>query len=311
MNFRGRSLLSMADMSRKEIAELIGQAADIKTNKERPDLQGKSLGMIFEKPSLRTRVSFTVAMNQLGGSCVDLDKVIGIGSREPFEDVIMVLSRYFDALAIRTYSQGRLLDFVGSANIPVINALSDQEHPCQALADILTITEHIGNSAEVELAYVGDANNVAASLAIAAASLGMNSRFIFPVGYNLPEWVAHEASVRAAESKARFLISTDLRSSLPGANVVYTDVWVSMGQEDQISQKIMDFDGYMIDEAMMSLAEKDAIFMHPMPAHYGEEVPDRFLIDYPRSVTFDQAENRLHVQKALLASILQNATREG
>ena len=307
MNFIGRNLLSMADMSPDEIAELLYQARAIKTGRETPNLQGKSLGMIFEKPSLRTRVSFTVAMNQMGGSCLDLGKEIGIGSREPFEDVMMVLARYFDVLAMRTYTQKRLEDLAGVANIPVINALSDQEHPCQALADVLTISEYVDHGAGVELAYVGDANNVASSLAIAATSLGMNSRFIFPAGYNMPEWVAREASARAARSKAKFLVTNDLRSSLSGANVVYTDVWVSMGQEDQSDQRIMDFDGYKIDYDMMALAQNDAIFMHPMPAHYGEEVPERFLIDYPRSVTFDQAENRLHVQKALLASILQNA----
>jgi ornithine carbamoyltransferase len=307
MNFMGQNLLSMADMSPDQITELLYQARAIKTGEETPNLQGKSLGMIFEKPSLRTRVSFTVAMTQMGGSCLELDKEIGIGSREPFEDVIMVLSRYFDALAMRTYSQKRLEDLAAIANIPVINALSDQEHPCQALADVLTISEYAGGSAGVELAYVGDANNVASSLAIAAASLGMNSRFIFPAGYSMPEWVVREAGARAAKSKSRFLITNDPRSSLQGANVVYTDVWVSMGQEEQSDQRVTDFDGYKIDYDMMSLAQDGAIFMHPMPAHYGEEVPDRFLIDYPRSVTFDQAENRLHVQKALLASMLQNA----
>ncbi len=307
MNFMGQNLLSMADMSPDQITELLYQARAIKTGEETPNLQGKSLGMIFEKPSLRTRVSFTVAMTQMGGSCLELDKEIGIGSREPFEDVMMVLSRYFDALAMRTYSQKRLEDLAAIANIPVINALSDQEHPCQALADVLTISEYAGGSAGVELAYVGDANNVASSLAIAAASLGMNSRFIFPVGYSMPEWVVREAGARAAKSKSRFLITSDPLSSLQGANVVYTDVWVSMGQEEQSDQRVTDFDGYKIDYDMMSLAQDGAIFMHPMPAHYGEEVPDRFLIDYPRSVTFDQAENRLHVQKALLASMLQNA----
>ena len=308
MNLIGRNLLSMADMSPDEISGLLEQASAIKTGTESPDLRSKSIGMIFEKPSLRTRVSFTVAMNQMGGSCFELGKEIGIGSREPFEDVVMVLSRYFDALVMRTYSQGRLEHLADVANIPVINALSDQEHPCQALADVLTIGEHIGSSSDVDIAYVGDANNVACSLAIAAASLGMNSRFIFPVGYSMPEWVVREAASRASKSKARFLITTDPLASLQGANVVYTDVWISMGQEDQGNQRIADFDGYKIDYDMMSLAEPNAIFMHPMPAHYGEEVPDRFLIDYPTSVTFDQAENRLHVQKALLASILQKAS---
>ena len=170
MNLKGRNLLSMADISDDEISGLVSDARNIKGNKEIPDLKGKSLGMIFEKPSLRTRVSFTVAMNQMGGSCIDLGKEIGIGSREPFEDVVRVLDRYFDALAMRTYSQERLNELAGIANIPVINALSDQEHPCQALADVLTITEHIGQGGDVELAYVGDANNVAASLAIAVAS---------------------------------------------------------------------------------------------------------------------------------------------
>ena len=306
MNFTGRNLLSMADMSDDEIVGLLHQARNIKMRRETPDLKGKSLGMIFEKPSLRTRVSFTVAMNQMGGACIELGKEIGIGSREPFEDVVRVLARYFDALAMRTYAQDRLDELARIVDIPVINALSDQEHPCQALADVLTITEHIGHGQDVELAYVGDANNVAASLAIAAASLGMNSRFIFPSGYNMPEWVLSEARARAAKSKAKFLVTSDPSSSLDGANVVYTDVWFSMGQEEESGQRIADFDGYKIDFSMMSLAAQDAIFMHPMPAHYGEEVPERFLIDYPRSVTFDQAENRLHVQKALLASILQN-----
>ncbi|MSQ40346.1 MAG: ornithine carbamoyltransferase [Dehalococcoidia bacterium] len=302
---KGRDLLSIADLSPEEIWGLVERALAIKRGQERPSIAGATVALMFEKPSLRTRVSFHVAIHHLGGYSLELTREqVGLGGREPVEDMAKVLSRYVDALVVRTFAQRTLEELAQHATVPVINALSDQEHPCQALADLLTIYERRGALKGVTLAYVGDGNNVAASLALAASSTGMAFHIASPEGYDLPTKVLVTAQKRAAASGASVTCLRSPREAVVGADVLYTDVWASMGQEGEASLRRTAFMGYQVNEDLLALAAPHAILLHPMPAHYGEEVPKGFL-NHPQSVAFDQAENRLHIQKAILAAILQ------
>jgi len=268
-------------------------------------LAGKTLALVFEKPSLRTRVSFDVAMRQLGGDCIYLSPAeVGLGTREPVEDVARVLSRYVDCIAARTFAHETVQELARWAEVPVINALSDGEHPCQALADVLTIQEKKGRLAGVSLAFVGDGNNTARSLCLAAAMSGMEFRFASPEGYGLPEATVARARELARGSGGAVTCLRDPEEAVKGADVVYTDVWASMGQEEESAARREAFLGYQVDARMMSLAAPEAIFMHDLPAHRGEEVSAE-VIEGPQSVVFDQAENRLHAQKAVLALILR------
>ncbi len=301
---KGRDLLSIADLSPEEIWGLVERALAIKRGQERPSIAGATVALLFEKPSLRTRVSFQVAIHQLGGYPLELTREqVGLGSREPVEDIAKVLSRFVNALVVRTFAQRTLEELAQHATVPVINALSDQEHPCQALADLLTIYERRGALKGVTLAYIGDGNNVAASLALAAASTGMAFHIASPEGYDLPTKVLRVAQQRAAASGAFVTCLRSPRAAVVGADVVYTDVWASMGQEGEAPLRRTAFAGYQVNEDLLALAAPHAIFLHDMPAHYGEEVPPGFL-NHPQSAVFDQAENRLHVQKAILAAIL-------
>ncbi|MDO8612308.1 MAG: ornithine carbamoyltransferase [Dehalococcoidia bacterium] len=267
-------------------------------------LAGKVLALVFEKPSLRTRVSFDVGMRQLGGECLYLSPPeVGLGSREPVEDVARTLSRYVDGIAARTFEHHTVEELARWATVPVINALSDGEHPCQALADVLTVEEKKGRLAGVSLAFVGDGNNVARSLCLAAAMSGMEFRFASPAGYELPAETVARAEEMARASGGSVACLNDPKEAVRGADVVYTDVWASMGQEAHASARREAFQGYQVDARMMSLAAADAVFMHDLPAHRGEEVAAE-VIEGPQSVVFDQAENRLHAQKAALALIL-------
>jgi ornithine carbamoyltransferase len=270
----------------------------------RPILSGKTLALVFEKPSLRTRVSFDVAMTHLGGHCIYISPPeVGLGQRETPADVARVLSRYVDAIAARTFTQATVQELADHAAVPVINALSDEEHPCQALADLLTVREKKGGLRGVTLAYIGDGNNVANSLAFGGAMTGIHLRFASPAGYEMPERVRALAETLAAECGGSIAQLSDPAEAATGADVVYTDVWASMGQEHESSARRESFTGYTVDERLMSLAKADAIFMHDLPAHRGEEVTAE-VIDGPRSVVFDQAENRVHAQKAVLALLL-------
>jgi ornithine carbamoyltransferase len=267
-------------------------------------LDGKTIAMLFEKPSLRTRVSFEVGMKQLGGTAIYLSQAeVGLGQREPVEDVARVLSRYVAAIVARTYAQKSLQDLADAADVPVVNALSDDEHPCQALADLLTIRERKGRLAGVAVAFIGDGNNVSASLALASGLTGVDFRIASPAGYSLPAGVVASARERARGSGGAIETLITPEEAVRGADVVYTDVWTSMGQESSRLERLEAFQGYQVDAELMALAKPDAIFMHDLPAHRGEEI-DNAVIEGPQSVVFDQAENRLHAQKALLAAIM-------
>jgi ornithine carbamoyltransferase len=301
---KGKDLLSIADLSSEDISQLISDAVDMKTAGWLSMLSGKTLAIMFEKPSLRTRVSFELAMRQLGGQTIYLSPAeVGLGQREAVPDVARVLSRYVDAIAARTFSHESLEVLAGSATVPVINALSDWEHPCQALADILTIYEKKGELGGLTLAFVGDGNNVARSLMLAASLTGMRFRIASPAGYRVDDRVVQLAQTNAASSGGEILCLEDPRLAVSRADIVYTDVWASMGQEAEAEARRKIFAGYQVTTELLSLAGEEAIFMHPLPAHHGEEVAEG-VIDSPRSVVFDQAENRLHLQKALLAQML-------
>jgi len=301
---KGKDLLSIADLNREDISLLISRAIELKEEGWRHSLSEKVLALVFEKPSLRTRVSFEIAMRQMGGYAIYLSPAeVGLGEREPVPDVARVLSRYVDAIAARTFSHETLELLARYADVPVINALSDLEHPCQALADLLTIYEKKGELEGLTLAYVGDGNNVANSLMLASALAGIHFRIAAPAGYQIRDDLLELARSYAMESGTEILCTEDPRQAVHEADIVYTDVWTSMGQEDESEKRHRAFSGYQIDDELLAQAEEGAILMHPLPAHQGEEVA-RGVLDSPQSVVFDQAENRMHLQKALLAEML-------
>lgn len=301
---RGSHLLSIGDLSEEELEEILSTAARLKGDGYPRALEGQTLALLFEKPSLRTRVSFDVAMQQLGGHAVYLPQSeVGLGQREPVADVARVLGRYVDGIVARTYRQQTLNDLAEHASVPVINALSDEQHPCQALADLLTIRERKGGVRGVKIAFVGDGNNVAASLAQASALAGAHFSIASPPGYRLPEDVVISVEEFARASGGSFRSSESAEEMVEGTDVVYTDVWTSMGQEDSYEQRLRAFEAYQVTPELMKLADRGAIFMHDLPAHRGEETVDD-VIEGPQSVVFDQAENRLHAQRAVLLLLL-------
>ena len=301
-----KDLLSIADLNGKEIEALIEKARNVKRRGPTQVLTGKTLALLFEKPSLRTRVSFEMAMHQLGGHSVYLSpQEVGVGKREGVADVARVLSRYIDVIAARTFSHETLRILARYSSVPVINALSDLEHPCQALSDLLTIYEKKGKLAGLTVAFIGDGNNVANSLLLAACLVGMNFRFASPKGYELKKGMLSKGRRFAAPSGSLIQVTDDPRKAAKGADVIYTDVWISMGHEEEAKKRRRSFSGYQVDDKLLSLGKKDVLFMHPLPAHHGEEI-SAGLLDDPRSVVFDQAENRLHLQKALLLRLLSN-----
>jgi ornithine carbamoyltransferase len=299
-----KDLLSISDLDSEDIRLLIRDAVDMKAEGWLSLLSGKTLVIMFEKPSLRTRVSFELAMRQLGGETVYLSPAeVGLGSRESVPDVARVLSRYANAITARTFSHQTLEVLASHATVSVINALSDLEHPCQALADLLTIYEKKNDLAGLTLAFIGDGNNVAHSLMLAASLTGINFRIASPVRYRVQDRILSLAQGYAVASGAEILATEEPQEAVSGADVVYTDVWTSMGQEAEAEERCQVFRRYQVNSELMSLAKEDAILMHPLPAHRGEEVSESIL-DSPKSVVFDQAENRLHMQKALLAMLL-------
>jgi ornithine carbamoyltransferase len=301
---RGRDLLSIADLKPQELRMVLETAGRLKGEGYPRVLAGRTLALLFEKASLRTRVSFDVAMQQLGGHAVYLSQAeVGLGQREPVADVARVLSRYVDGIAARTYTQKTLVELSRHASVPVINALSDDEHPCQALADLLTVREKKGRLEGIRLAFVGDGNNVAASLAQASVMAGVSLSIASPRGYELSEGILEDARSLAGGSGGSVEKVASPDEAVRGADVVYTDVWTSMGQEDSHVQRLEAFAGYQVTPELMSLAQPDAIFMHDLPAHRGEEIVDE-VIESPQSVVFDQAENRLHAQRAILLLLL-------
>lgn len=300
----GRDLISIADMSPQDIRRVVNTALMMKSGRSSSVLKGKTLALLFEKPSLRTRVSFDVAMQQLGGHAVYLSPAeVGLGEREPVADVARVLSRYVDAIATRTFAQETVEELARWADVPVINALSDGEHPCQALADLLTIYEKKGRWRGLVLSFVGDGNNVARSLMLGSALAGMDFRIASPQGYGISTELVDKAKSLAAASGAAVACVESPQEAVSGADVVYTDVWTSMGQEKERAERQRAFGGYQVNAELLALASPDAIVMHDLPAHRGEEIADE-VIEGPQSVIFDQAENRLHAQKAVLSLIL-------
>jgi ornithine carbamoyltransferase len=301
---KAKDLLSISDLNREDMDSLIRDAVGMKGRGWSSVLDGKILAILFEKPSLRTRVSFEVAMRQLGGQAIYLSPPeVGLGERESVPDVARVLSRYVDIITARTFSHQTVEVLANYSAVPVINALSDLEHPCQALADFLTIYEKKGKLKDVNLAFIGDGNNVAHSLLLAASITGMNFRIASPAGYSIQERILHQAQDYAAISGAEILCTEEPGLAVSEADIVYTDVWASMGQEAEAQKRQEIFADYQVNNKLLSLARKDAIFMHDLPAHHGEEVAEG-IIDSPQSVVFDQAENRMHVLKALLPKIL-------
>ncbi|MCJ7655420.1 MAG: ornithine carbamoyltransferase [Dehalococcoidia bacterium] len=304
-----KDLLSVADLSAAEAEKIIAQALKLKRGPAPQLLSDKILALMFEKPSLRTRASFEVAVRQLGGSCFYLSPdEVGLGKREPVSDVAHVLNRYVNGIIARTFSHQTLQMLARNSTVPVINALSDLEHPCQALADIMTIHEKKGKLKGLNLAFIGDGNNVAHSLLLAAAQMGINFRIASPPGYAVKDEILQVAKEFAAHSGSQILLTEEPEQAVKDADVVYTDVWTSMGQEIEARKRRKAFARYKVDVRLLSLAKKDVIFMHPLPAHHGEEVAIG-LLDSPCSVVFDQAENRLHLQKALLAEMFGKAGR--
>lgn len=301
---KGRDLLSISDLNPDELDFLVQSALSMKRDGNRPVLEGKTAALIFEKPSLRTRVSFEVGMKQLGGSAIYLSQAeVGLGQRESVQDIARVLSRYVASIVARTYQQQLLVDLAAAADVPVVNALSDDEHPCQALADLLTVREKKGRLAGIRIAFIGDGNNVAASLALGCGLSGAEFVLAHPDGFGLPAEILEAARAWARKTGGAIETVTAPEDAVRGADAVYTDVWTSMGQEAAWRERQEAFQGYQVDARLMALAKPDAIFMHDLPAHRGEEV-DNAVIEGPQSVVFDQAENRLHAQKALLAAIM-------
>jgi len=302
-SLRGRDFLSSADTTAEETASLLQLAAQLKRGDRRIDLGNRVLGLIFTKASTRTRVSFQVAMARLGGQTVDLNpSVTQLGRGEPLEDTARVLSRYCDALAIRTFAQQEIADYAHWASIPVINALTDLEHPCQALADFLTMQEVHGDLAGQTLAYIGDGNNVAHSLMICGALLGVNVRIGCPDGFEPLPGVLDQAR-SLAQHGAVIEVTSDPVQAVSGAQAVYTDVWASMGQEAEQAERERAFAAFCVDQALMDQADASAIVLHCLPAHRGEEI-SADVMEGSASRIFDQAENRLHAQQALLAALM-------
>ena len=282
---------------------LLNLASQFKSRERRVDLSGRVLGLIFSKPSTRTRVSFSVAMARLGGQTIDLlPTVTQVGRGEPIADTARVLSRYCDALAIRTFGHEDVTTYAHWASVPVINALTDLEHPCQALADYLTLREAYGRLEGLTMAYVGDGNNVAHSLMLCGALLGVNVRIGCPEGFEPLPGVLEQAQT-LAQHGASIDVMTDPREAVAGAQAIYTDVWASMGQEAEQAQREQAFAGFCVDQALMEQAAADAIVLHCLPAHRGEEISAE-VMEGTASRIFDQAENRLHAQQALLAVLM-------
>ncbi len=308
---RHKDFIEIHDYAAGEVMQIFELARDIKANpkKYRETLEGQTLAMIFEKSSTRTRVSFEVGMFQLGGHALFLSsRDIQLGRGEPIDDTAKVLSRYVDGIMARTFAHKTVTDLAEYASVPVINGLTDLSHPCQVMTDYFTAWEKFGNLKGRKIAYIGDGNNMAHSLMYGAPKVGMNIAIATPKGYAPDITVVAAAEEDAKSAGTKLLVTTSIEEAVKDADVVETDVWASMGQEDEAEKRRRDFSGWMIDDRIMSMAKKDAIFMHCLPAHRGEEV-SAAVIDSPRSVIHDEAENRLHVQKAIMVTLMKDRKR--
>ena len=298
-----RDILSVADFAPGEVEQLVKKTIKSKKEAWPQVLAGKNIALLFEKPSLRTRMSFELAVHHLGGYAIYMSPdEIGLGKRESVPDVAHVLSRYVQGVVARTFLHHTLETMAEYASIPVINALSDYEHPCQAMADLVTIYERKGKFKGLNLAFIGDGNNVANSLLIGCAMVGINFLIATPQEYSLKDNVLRIANKYAEQTDSHIMLLEEPAMAAKDADVIYTDVWTSMGQEEEYEQRRIAFAEYQVNEKLLSYAKKDAIVMHPLPAHHGEEVAVG-IIDKYRSVIFDQAENRLHFQRTLLAEL--------
>jgi ornithine carbamoyltransferase len=301
-----KNFLSINDCSAEELLGLLDESVKLKKlykgGGQDLCLCGKVLAMLFEKPSLRTRISFHVAMTDLGGSAIYVkpEDIGGIGKREPVKDMARVLSRYVDGIMARTFEHSVVVELAEFATVPVINALTDWSHPCQAMADVLTIKEHLGRLDGVKVAYVGDGNNVARSLAFACAKLGMKMVIATPAGYELDVETIETTNQISAGSIQQV---NEPKRAVGGADIIYTDTWVSMGQEDEKKKRIKDFKGFQVDAKLVKLAGSGVKIMHCLPAYRGFEITDE-VVESPNSIIFDQSENRLHFQRALLKKLL-------
>src|SRR6187397_3559287 len=308
-SLKGRSFTRVADWSRDELLSVLDLADDLKqrqaSREEHHLLPGRTLAMIFQKPSTRTRVSFEVGMTQLGGHALYLAAGdLQLGRGETLRDTATVLSRYVDGIMIRTFAQDDVEELAQHGSIPVINGLTDSSHPCQALADVMTIRERLGTLEGVRVAYLGDGNNVCASLMVACAKLGADFVAATPEGYEPADEVVGWARAAANVSGRSVELMHDARAAAEGADVLYTDVWTSMGQDEERERRLADLAGFGIDDALVQLGSERAIVLHCLPAHYGEEITEDVLYG-PRSAIWDQAENRLHAQKALMALVIR------
>jgi ornithine carbamoyltransferase len=306
---KGRDFLRVNDWDADELIQVLDLADRLKARqRERvahTHLEGRSLGMIFQKPSTRTRVSFEVGMFQLGGTALYLAAGdLQLGRGETIKDTGVVLSRYLDGIMIRTFAQADVDELAAAADIPVINGLTDDFHPCQALADVMTIRERLGGFDGVRVAYLGDGNNVCHSLMVACAKLGMDFVAATPEGYEPSDEVVGWARAAANVSGSSVELTHDPRAGVEGADVLYTDVWTSMGQDEERERRLADLAGFGIDDALVQLGSERVIVLHCLPAHYGEEITEEVLYG-PRSAIWDQAENRLHAQKALMALVIK------
>jgi len=299
-----KHFLKFSDIAPDEIQPILDRAIELKSGASSTALAGKSVAILFEKPSLRTKLSFWVGTEKLGGNPVHFaPEEVGLGKREPVVDVANVMSRMSDMAVIRTFAQSILEEFAAAATIPVINALTDAEHPCQALADVQTIVEQLGSVSGAKVAFIGDGNNVAVSLAYAVAGLGGQLTVASPDGYTLPQESLDGANAYGASVGGSVKQVRSPQEGVAGADIVYTDVWTSMGQEAETAKRLIAFDGYQVNPALLDQAAPNVKFMHDLPAHPGEEISDGLLYD-PRSVAFDQAENRLWAQAALMEKLI-------
>jgi ornithine carbamoyltransferase len=308
LKLKGRSFLTLHDYTPAEIGGLLDFAAHLKAGQKagvaHALLPGRVLAMIFQKTSTRTRVSFEVGMYQLGGHALFLSaNDIQLKLGETIKDTANVLSRYVNAIMIRTFAQQDVADLATYGQVPVINGLTDDFHPCQIMADLLTIREHFGELAGRRLVYVGDGNNVAHSLMLGGAKTGMHVTICTPGGYDPKDWVVKWAREDAEQTGATIELARDPHAAVKGADVLYTDTWASMGQEAEHARRVKDLEGYQIDDALLAEAGPQARVMHCLPAHWGEEISESVVYS-PQSIVFDQAENRLHAQKAILAALI-------
>jgi ornithine carbamoyltransferase len=309
VHLKGRDFLRVNDWEPEELVSVLEIADRLKARQEQRiehhHLPGRTLGMIFQKPSTRTRVSFEVGISQLGGTGLYLAAGdLQLGRGETIKDTARVLSRYLDGVMIRTYSQADVDELAEHADIPVINGLTDEFHPCQALADVMTIRERFGSFEGVRVAYLGDGNNVCHSLMVACAKLGMHFTAATPEGYEPSEEVVGWAQAATQASGGSVAVHRDPRATAKGADVLYTDVWTSMGQEEERERRLRDLAAYRVDDDLLRLASDRSVVLHCLPAHYGEEITEDVLYG-PRSAVWDQAENRLHAQKALMALVIR------